>query len=252
MRVPEPPSLPCPAAVAPLVELPPPREVCAPAPAIGSATTSVPTIPTTPVSPDSIAFGTVLLFEDFSHFREGAATDWGAGTYVKAGLDGRKWLVSNVDGAHPVGRALRLPNEFYLECRYSAYMPEATRGLLGWWREPVATRISLLDSRGGKYTIDWSIGHGSEKPPLNPLAAATVKHYHSVKLPGAAAHELGISPPTGVIRISRDKTVVNVLINGQLAASGMLPEGEQLVGFEIDVVKAKSGTLFFTDFKVGR
>jgi hypothetical protein len=223
-----------------------------PPPAIPPAATAAPPLATVPPT-GSIPFGSVMLFEDFSRYRDGDATDWGPQTFVKTGLDRRKWLVSNADGAHPVVRTMRLPNEFFFECRYSAYMPETTRGLIGWWRDPLTTRLSLLGSTGTKHTIEWVIGCGNDKPPLNPLGSPpALKYFHSIRLPGAAAHEVGVGPPTGVLRLNRDKNVINVLINGQLVASGMLPEAEQLVGLEIDVVKARSGTLFFTDFKIGR
>jgi hypothetical protein len=207
----------------------------------------------TATAPGSAPVGSMLLFENFSRYRDGEATDWGPNTYVKTGLDRCKWLVSNVEGAHPVGRTIVLAGEFFFECRYSAYLPESTRGLLGWWREPVATRISLVDSRGAKYTIQWTVGCGNDRRGLNPLASvAAVKYFHSITLPGAAASEVGVSSPTGILRIARCGDVVNVLINGQLAASGMLAQASQFVGFEIDVVMAKSGTLSFTDFKIGR
>jgi hypothetical protein len=203
--------------------------------------------------PEFSPFESILLFENFSQYKDGDATDWGQDVSVKLGLDHRKWLVSYVDGAHAVGRKIRLPNDFYLECRYSVYMPEATRGLSGWWKEPLASRVSLLDDRGAKYTIDWVIGCGTEKIRLNPLEPPPAnKYYHTIQLPGAAANEIEGSQPTGMLRISRAKNVVNVLVDGRLAAAGMLSPAGQLVGFEIQVVKAKSGTLSLTDFKVAR
>jgi hypothetical protein len=212
-----------------------------------------PLLPATPAASGPVPVSALFLFEDFSHYRDGETANWGPNTCVKTGLDHRKWLASNVDGAHPVGRNVAFPGEFFFECRYSAYVPEATRGLLGWWREPVASRISLLDNRGAKHTIQWAIGCGSDRRGLNPLASLTaVKYFHSIRLPGAAAAEVEASSPTGILRINRCGDVVNVLVNGQLAASGMLPQATQLAGFEIDVVKAKNGALFFTDFKIGR
>ena len=91
-----------------------------------------------------------MLYENFSHYREGEATAWGPNTYVKMGLDHRHWLVSNVEGTHPVGCGIRLPNVFHFECRYSAYMPEVTRGILGWWKDPVSTKISFLNNQGSQ------------------------------------------------------------------------------------------------------
>ena len=107
--------------------------------------------------PFSVPVGTILWYENFSGYREGDATDWGPNTFVKRGLDRRNWLASNVDGAHPVGCRIRLPNEFYFECRYSAYLPEVTRGVLGFWKEPVATKISLLSDKGAStLSTGWS------------------------------------------------------------------------------------------------
>ena len=204
---------------------------------------------------NSIPLGSILLYEDFSRYREGDATNWGANTFIKTGLDRRNWLVSNVDGAHPVGCRIRLPGEFYFECRYSAYMPEVTRGVLGWWKEPLGTKISLLGERGDKYTIEWVMKCGNDLLRPNPLGSATLyakKCFHTVKLPDGTANEIEAVQPTGTLRIERDKNVVRVFVDGQAAVAGTISPIGQLVGIEIDVVKARNGTLFFTDFKIGR
>jgi hypothetical protein len=202
---------------------------------------------------NSIPVGSVLLYENFLRYREGDATDWGQNTTAKMGLDGRKWLVSYVDGTQPVGRNIRLPNEFYFECRYAANLPEVTRGLLGWWKEPVSSQISFLNDHGVRYAIDWVIRCGVDVTWHDPLGSLYAKKYfHSIRLPGGTANEVGVSQPTGVLRISRDKNVIHVFVDGQLAATGTISSAGQLVGFEVNVVKAKNGTLFFTDFKIAR
>ena len=201
------------------------------------------------------AAGPILLYEDFAHFREGDATGWGPNTSIKKGLDGRNWLVSNVNGTHPVGCRLRLPGEFSFECRYSAYVPEVTRGILGWWKEPVAATISFLDDRGAKYAIQWVIRCGNDPTRLNPLGSSSLcakKCYHTVTLPDGTTNEVGIIQPAGKLRIEREKDVVRVFIDGQAAVVGPLGPMGQLVGFQIDVVKAENGTLSFTDFKIAR
>ena len=173
----------------------------------------------------------------------------------KAGLDRRNWLASNVDGAHPVGCRIRLPNEFYFECRYSAYLPEVTRGVLGFWKEPVATKISLLSDKGAKYTIDWVVKCANDPTRLNPLGSSslcTKKYYHTVNLPDGTTNEVGVIQPTGMLRIERDKNVVKAIVDGQAVVVGAMNQMGQLVGFEINVVKAANGELFFTDFKIGR
>ena len=58
--------------------------------------------------------------------------------------------------------------------------------------------------------------------------------------------------PTGILRIDRENSAVKVSIDGQAAAVGTISPMGQLGGFEIDVVKAKNGTLSFTDFKIAR
>lgn len=225
----------------------------APAPTTGSAIAISP--PLRNVLPYSIPVGSLLLYENFSQFREGEATDWGQNTSVRTGLDRRKWLVSSIEGVHPVGRNIRLPNEFYFECRYSAYMSEATRGIFGWWREPLSTKISFLNDQGAKYTIQWVIGCGNDTTRLNPLGSSSLypkTYYHSIKLPGGTAKEIGTTQPTGTLRISLDNGLMKVFVDGQVAAAGTNSPMGQLARFEIDVVKAKSGTLFFTDFKIAR
>jgi len=195
------------------------------------------------------------MYENFSRYREGDAADWGPNTLIKTGLDRRKWLVSNVEGTHPVGCRIRLPNEFYFECRYSAYMPEVTRGLVGWWKDPVSTKISFVNDQGVRYAIEWVMRCGNDPTRLNPLGSSSLyakKCYHTVKLPDGTANEVGIVQPTGMLRIDRENNVVKVFVDGQAAVVGTISPMGQLVGFEIDVVNVKSGTLFFTDFKIGR
>lgn len=203
----------------------------------------------------SIPIGSVLLYENFSHYRERGVTDWGSNTFVKLGLDHRNWLVSNVAGTHPVGRRVRLPNEFYFECRYSAYTPEVTRGVLGWWKEPVSTTISFLDDRGAKFSIAWTIKCGNDMTRLNPLGSPSLyakKYYHSITLPDGTADEVGVVQPAGVLRIDRENKVIRVFIDSQAIVTGTMSQMGQLVGFEIGIVRAKNGALSFTDFKIGR
>jgi hypothetical protein len=205
--------------------------------------------------PFSIPAGSILLYENFSQYREGGTANWGPNTFVTTGLDHRKWLVSNVEGTHPVGCRVLLPNEFYLECRYSAFMPEITRGILGWLKEPVSTKISLQNDQGVKYTIEWVVKCGYDPTRINPLGSSSLyakKYYHTIKLPDGTSNEVGAIQPTGVLRIERETNRIKVFVDGQSAVVGAMSPMGQLVGFEIDVIKAKNGTLFFTDFKIGR
>ena len=78
------------------------------------------------------------------------------------------------------------------------------------------------------------------------------KYYHTVNLPDGTTNEVGVIQPTGMLRIERDKNVVKALVDGQAVVVGAMNQMGQLVGFEIDVVKAANGALFFTDFKIGR
>ncbi len=198
---------------------------------------------------------TVLLYENFSHYRAGDAAGWGPDTMIMAGLDRRKWLASNADGPHTVGRRIMLPSRFYFQCRYSAYMPEITRGAAGWWKEPVSTRLVFLNRQGAKYSIQWVITYGNEPTVLNPLGTPLLsakKYFHNITLPDGSTSEIGIVQPTGVLRIDWNSNVVNVLMDGQVAAIGTVRPMGELVGFEIDVVRAKNGSLFFTDFKIAR
>ena len=196
-----------------------------------------------------------MLYEDFSRFVAGKAAEWGPNTSIKLGLDRRYWLVSSVGGTHPVGRRMRLPNEFYFECRYSAYTPEVTRGLLGWWKEPLSTTISFQNDRGAKYTMEWIIKCGNDLTRLNPLGSSSLyakKYYHTIRLPDGTANEVATAQPTGVLRIDRENKVVKVSLDGHAAAAGTMSPMGPLVGFQIDLVNAKNGTLAFTDFTIGR
>jgi hypothetical protein len=205
--------------------------------------------------PFSIPVGSSLWYENFSRYREAAAVDWGPNTCIKRGQDSRNWLASDVDGTHPVGHRIRLPSEFYLECRYSAYLPEVTRGIMGLWKEPVATKLSLLGDKGAKYTIEWVVKCANDPTRLNPLGSSSLwakKYYHTISLPDGTASEIEALQPTGILRIDRNKNAVKLSLDGQAAGVGTISATGQLVGFEIDVVKGKNGALFFTDFKIGR
>jgi hypothetical protein len=194
-----------------------------------------------------------LLFECFSRYREGEASNWGPDTVVILGLDHRHWLVSNVEGTHPVGRKMQLPLRFLWECRYSANMPEVTRGLLGWWKDPVATKISFLNEQGGRDAIEWVVRCGNDPTRLNPLGSSSLyakRYFHTIRLPDGTAGEIGTIQPDGILRIERDKIVVKVFLDGQSVAVGNMNFPGELSGFEIDVVKARNGAIFFTDFKV--
>jgi hypothetical protein len=171
-----------------------------------------------------------LLFENFLRYREGEATDWGPNTFIKTGLDGRHWLVSNIEGPHPVGRRMQLPGEFALECRYTTYLPEVTRGLLGWWKEPVASRITLMNDQGAKYTIQWVIQCGSDPTRLNPLGSPTLlarKYFHTFVLPDGSANEIESLQPTGRLRIERNADAVQILLDGRPALAGAIASRRQ-------------------------
>ena len=148
-------------------------------------------------------------------------------------------------------------------CRTSSTLNAGTRltclksheAFCGWWKEPVSTTISFLNDQGAKYAIEWVINCGNDTTRLNPLGSSSLyakKCYHTIKLPDGTANEVGVIPPTGTLRIDRDNNVVKVLLDGQAAVVGTMGPMGQLVGFQIDLVKAKNGTLSFTDFKIAR
>jgi hypothetical protein len=231
-----------------------------PAPAGGMSTASPASTAAVPppaitLPPDATPVGTVLLYENFARYQEGQVTDWGPNASTRIGLDRRKWLVPNAAGTFPVGHSLRLPRDFYLEFRYSAGMSDVTRGILGWWKDPIATTIAFVTDRGVRHEIRWVIGCGNDVSHLRPLGSPTLyarKYYHTIQLPGATANEVGVVQPTGMLRINWDNGSVGVLLDNQAAAAGTISPGGQIVGFEVNVVKGASGTLSFTDFKIAR
>ena len=199
--------------------------------------------------------GPVLLYEDFSDCREGETPGWGPNTFIKTGLDRRHWLVSNVEGPHPVGCRIPLPDRFSFQCRYSAYLPELTRGILYWWKEPVATKVSFLNDQGARWGIEWVIRCGNDPTRLNPLGSPSVfakKYYHAVKLPDGTSNEIAVAQPTGILQVDVDHSTLKVSFDGEAAAAGTAPPLGRLAGFEINVIKAANGMLFFTDFKISR
>ena len=123
------------------------------------------------------------------------------------------------------------------------------------WKEPLGTRISLVGQQGNKYTIQWVMKCGNDLMHTNPLGSSTLyakKCYHTIKLPDGTANEVGVVQPTGMFRIERDKNAIKVFVDGQAVVAGTIGPIGQLVGFEVNVVKAKSGTLSLADFKIAR
>jgi hypothetical protein len=205
--------------------------------------------------PRMAAVGSSLLYEDFSSYREGDAPGWGPATFVKTGLDHRHWLVSNVDGSHPVGCRIRLPEVFSFECRYSACLPEVNRGILGWWKEPVSTTILFPDDRGGRCVFEWVIKYGNDPTEFNPVGSSSLfarKYYHTITLPDGSSNEVGVVQPTGLLRIDVKNSAVTVFIDGQAVVAGSIARAGQFVGFEANLVKGRNGMLCFTDFKINR
>lgn len=194
-----------------------------------------------------------MLYENFSHPEQRDLAEWGQNISIRSGADRRNWILAEGSGTHPIGRRMWLPNEFYLEFRYFAHAPDMTRGILGWWREPLAANISLLGDQGRKYPIHWVVQCAADVTRLNPLGSSSLcarKYYHTIKLPDGTSKEMELVQPTGMLRIDRDKQVVKVLLDRQVAVVGSLGQVGQLVGFEIHVVSANHGNLFFTEFKV--
>ena len=178
--------------------------------------------------PEFSPFESILLFENFSQYKEGDTTDWGQNVSVKLGLDRRKWLVSYVNARMRWAARSGCPtiSTWNAAIRHTSRRPLA--GLSGFWKDPVASRISLLGDGPSRYDIDWVIGCGSEKLRLNPLEPPPAsKYYHAIRLPGAVASEVEVAQPTGTLRITRAKNVINVLLNGQLAAAGMLSPADR-------------------------
>ena len=133
--------------------------------------------------------------------------------------------------------------------------PKSLWAHTGWWKDPVSTSLSFVNDQGAKYAIHWVIKYGNESTLLNPLGSSLLnakKYYHTVSLPDGATSDVAILQPTGVLRIDRDSNALKVLINGQVAATGTIRPMGQFVGFEIGVVKARNGSLSFTDFKIAR
>jgi hypothetical protein len=231
-------------------------------PPVGGPAPSLPTAgapgltprPIATVLPYSISPGTVLLFENFSGHRDNEAIDWGRGVTVRTGPDQHKWLVPFAEGVHPVGRSMALPDEFYFQCRYFAGVPEVTQGVLGWWKEPISSRITFVNNQGARCSIEWVIRCGSDPMRPNPLGSSSLfakKYCHNIKLPDGTAGEVTVPLPTGVLRVERANGSIKVLLDGQAAVAGTPGQAGQFVGFEINLVKGKNGTLSFTDFKIG-
>jgi hypothetical protein len=122
-------------------------------------------------------------------------------------------------------------------------------------KEPVASKIAFRNRQGGTYVVQWVIRCGNDPTRLNPLGSASFcarKYYHSFRLSDGTTGEVGVGEPAGILRIDRDNRAVTVSIDGQAAAVSAANPMGQLVGFEIDVVRAATGTLSFSEFRIAR
>ena len=152
---------------------------------------------------------------------------------------------------------MRLPNEFYLECRYSAYMSDTTRGVLGWsWKDPLNAKISLVNDQGAQVFGRMDDRLRERHHAAESTWVVVVVRQEILSHDQAARREDGRTVATfnrpACCGSNATTKSSKVFFDGQSAAVGTMNVVGQLAGFEIDVVKAKNGTLSFTDFKVGR
>ncbi len=208
----------------------------------------------TPAAPQPLRLETLLFEDNFSRYGEGETTPWGNGAFVRLGQDQHPWLVAHVDGLSMVGRSLVLPYQFSIECRYSAPIPEVTRGVLGWWKQPLTSRIVFVDSKGTRHSVDWQLGCEQDNWRPNGLGTPLFakKYYHLLRLPSGISNEIRVGQPNGILRIHRNKEILTVMIDGQVVVSGPVSRMDDLARFEIGLVKTSNGTLSLTDFKVSR
>ena len=122
-------------------------------------------------------------------------------------------------------------------------------------RASLHRRFSFLNDQGAKYAIEWVIKYGNDITRLNPLGSSSLyakKCYHTDQAARRDCQRGWSRSTDGHAADRPGNNVVKVLIDGQAAVVGTMSPMGQLIGFEIDVVKAANGTLFFTDFKIAR
>jgi len=167
----------------------------------------------------SVLPGKVVFMEDFSGYEEGDPTDWGRNVYVKTLKDGRKYLVSSIPGRHTVGQNVMFPKDFYFQFDYQDWAERST--------------ISLVDTKGMKYSIKWS---------------SNGNHF---TLPGGARNRSRINKGK-TVRLNVKNNVIKIYVDGKFAVSGVVKGYDRFARFEVDVSQTSGGWhIYLTNFRIG-
>jgi hypothetical protein len=207
--------------------------------------------------------------------------------FVQKGKDGRKWLVSAVDGAHPAGEKVQFPDNFFLEMDFSAQIGQDKYGMNGDEQKDhdnhkavVTSSVALIDKDGEDFRLRWKIDSANQTFTLPGNVENSLSSEDFIKAAGfyreVKWNDLGRGHAryyhdyprawwwAGKVRIVKRADVVKVLVNGELVVSGNIEAGKKLVRFEIrvynwgkDVSAGKDGVpeptaaswLYFTNFR---
>jgi len=201
--------------------------------------------------------------------------------FVQKGKDGRKWVVSAVDGAHPAGEKVKFPDNFFLEMDFSAQIGQDSYSMNEdelKYKSVLTSSISLVDEDGEKFRIRWKIDSANQTFTLpgnveNSLGSddfiKAAGFYREVKWKDIGRTRGVKNYPcawwwAGKVRIVKKADVVKVLVNGEVVVSGNIEAAKKFARFEIavynwgkDVSEGKNGVpepaaatwLYFTNFR---
>jgi hypothetical protein len=179
--------------------------------------------------------------------------------FVQKGKDGRKWVVSAVDGAHPAGEKVQFPDNFSLEMDFSAQIGQDASSVAmdpderknhDNHKAVVTSSISLVDEDGEKLRIRWKIDSANqtftlpgnvEKSLSSDEFIKAAGFYREVKWSKLGRGKWGSDDYpcawwwAGKVRIVKKADVVKVLVNGELVVSGNIEAAKKFAGFEIAV-----------------
>ena len=200
------------------------------------------------------------IHEDFSKHEEGDHTDWGGDVYIKTGRDGRRWLVTSIEGTHSIGQDVQFPDNYIILFSFNAVLDRSKaifnhENIQTHKGGKIFSNIRLVESAGRNYKIQWMIDCRWQKNFIDHYFSnddQDIKYYHTLTMPDGGKNVISDDKSFGTLRIDKRENTIKVLINGQLAISGNVSGYGQFVRFELDVSKAENESLSFTDFRIDR
>ena len=169
-----------------------------------------------PETPPVVVQGKLILSEDFSAYEEGdPLPDWGKILVVVKTTEGKKYVGSQINGKHVLGKELRLPDSFSFSYAFSRVVDNPC--------------LVFYDSEGSEVKVvlarNWN-GYWVS------ISGSVAKHFHCENI--------------NQFRITREGATFKVYINGKYMLSGVYEDFKDIAGFRLDLYQGQ----LYSDFEI--